>query len=92
MHIFSVRPTTAFSRLGTPGSTSALLLGAIFSSKTTNKKHKNVKTHGTKQSTKKTLVYSARVETRQQSVPLFSLNWGYACQLTQNICHSEQYV
>lgn len=47
MHIFSVRPTTAFSRLGTPGSTSALLLGAIFSSITTNKKHKNVKTHGT---------------------------------------------
>lgn len=43
-----------------------------------------MQTHGTQQTVKRKLIYSARAKARRQRVALFHLNWEHAHQMTQN--------
>ena len=81
--IFSTRHISAFLPLGTLDSTSALPSGPILDSEITYKKAHKGKKCSTKCARQRTLVYSARAETRRKSTTLFDLSWELTCHTTQ---------
>ena len=80
------------------GSTSALRLGTILSSKITKKKHRTVKTKTKKQKTWHSKEHEKDAYLRPESwnkkaeCRLFSLSWEHAHWVTRNLCCSERSV